>query len=122
MPMTPAPTTVRLRGTCGSEAISSLSKTLRPLKGDVGGAMRRGADRQHDLVAGDGNLLVAGGNDKRMRIGEAGETGESLDAVAGELVLEHLDLVVERLAKADAKVLALDILLHPIGEAVKGAL
>jgi hypothetical protein len=57
-----------------------------------------------------------------MRISEAGEAGKGLDAVAGELVLEHLDLVVERLAQADAEVLTLDVLLHPIGEAVKRAL
>ncbi len=33
MPMTPAPTTVRLRGTLGSLAMSSLSKTLVLLNG-----------------------------------------------------------------------------------------
>ncbi len=37
MPMTPAPTTVRLRGTCGSLAMLSLSKMLRSLNGTVFG-------------------------------------------------------------------------------------
>ena len=57
-----------------------------------------------------------------MRIGEARDAGEGLDPVAGELVLEHLDLVVERHAQPHAEVLALDVLLDPVGEAVEAAL
>ena len=37
-------------------------------------------------------------------------------------VLQHLDLIIERLLQARSKILALDILLDAIGEAVKTAL
>ena len=60
--------------------------------------------------------------DQRVRIEEAGHAGEGLHPVAGELVLQHLDLVVERHAQPGAEVLALDVLLDPIGEAVEPAL
>ncbi len=83
---------------------------------------RRRADRDDDLVAGEAVLLRAGLHHQPVRIDEAGDAGEGLDAVAGELVLQHLDLVVERHPQPDAEVLALDVLLHPVGEAVEPAL
>ena len=47
---------------------------------------------------------------------------DGLHAVAGELVLQHLDLVVERHVQARHQVLGGDVLLHPIGAAVEAAL
>ena len=45
-----------------------------------------------------------------------------VDAVAGELVLQHLDLVVERHVQPRHQVVGLDVLLDPVGAAVEAAL
>ena len=44
------------------------------------------------------------------------------DRVAGELVLQDIDLVVERLVQARHQVVGLDVLLDPVGAAVEAAL
>ena len=57
MPMTPAPTTVRLARHVRLGAMLSLSKTLASLKGISLRPEWRGADGDHDLVAA--KLLLA---------------------------------------------------------------
>ena len=50
-PITPAPTTVRLRGRRGISRISSLSSTLVPSNGTPSGRYGRGADGDQDALA-----------------------------------------------------------------------
>ena len=52
-PMTPAPITVKLRGSCVSSTISSLSRMLLAVEGDLRRPVGPGADRDEDLVAVD---------------------------------------------------------------------
>ena len=87
------------------------------------GPVRRRAHGEDDLLALEGVLLVLARRDhQRMRIGEPRDARKGLDPVARELVLQHLDLVVERLAQPHTEVLALDVLLHPVGEPIEPAL
>ena len=122
MPMTPAPTTVRLRGTCGSVAMSSLSKTFLPLNGIPGG--RNGAVPTAMMILSPVKLCSSELrlDDQPVRIDEPRDPGEGFDAVPRELMLQNLDLVVERHPEPDAEVLSLDVLLHPVGEPVEAAL
>ena len=62
------------------------------------------------------------GDADAMRIEEAGDAGDGAHAIAGELVLEHVDLMVERHAQPRAEILALDVLFDAVGEAVEAAL
>ena len=93
------------------------------VEGDVGRTVRRGADGDDDFV---GTVLMRlariDAHADAVGVKEAGPAGDGLDAIAGELVFEHFDFVVERHAQAGAEVLALDVLLDPIGQAVKAAL
>ena len=122
MPMTPAPTTVRLRGTCGSVAMLSLSKTFRSLNGMSGG--RNGAVPTAMMILSPVKLCSSELVFTTSRCGSTKRAtpAKVLHAVAGELVLQHFDLVVERHPQPDAEVLALDVLLHPVGEPVEAAL
>jgi len=73
------------------------------------------SDGDDDLVGFEGAFLAASVFDHDlMRIEETGETGTGHDTVAGELMLQDLDLVVERLLQPGPEVLAVDVLLDPI--------
>ena len=123
MPMTPAPTTVRLRGTRGSDGDVVAVEDVGAVERNVCRAERRGADGDNDFVGlEDDPRLRAVLDADAMRIEEIGDGRDGLDAVAGELVLQHVDLVVERHAQARAEILALDVLLDAVGEAVEAAL
>ena len=81
------------------------------------------ADGDEDVLAGVGvDVAVLLGDLDGVRIEEAGLAARGLHAVAGELVLQHLDLVVERLVQARHQVGGADVLLHPVGAAVEAAL
>jgi hypothetical protein len=67
-------------------------------------------------------FLAAVLDDQPVRIGKACHACERAHTVARELVFQHLDLVVERHGEPRAEVLAFDVLLDSIGEAVKSAL
>ena len=69
MPMTPAPTTARLRGTRGrARAMSSLSKTRCAVERDVARPVRPGADRDDECVGRVDQRLAVAGRDP-MRCG-----------------------------------------------------
>ena len=57
-----------------------------------------------------------------MRADKAAFAGGGAHQIAAELMLEHLDLVIERLLQPHDQVLGGDVLLHPVGAAVKAAL
>jgi hypothetical protein len=85
--------------------------------------MRAGADGDQDALAlEDANVAVAGRDLDAVRVEETPGANGGLHRVAGELVLQHVDLVVERHVQARHQVLGADILLHPIGTAVEAAL
>jgi hypothetical protein len=96
------------------------------VEGNIRRPMRRSADGDDDVLAFErmflGAVSVARADRQRVRVDEARHPGKRLDAVARELVLQHLDLVVEGLGEPCAEVLALDVLFDAIGEAVEPAL
>ncbi len=57
-----------------------------------------------------------------VRVEEARGADGGLHRIAGELVLQHIDLVVEGHVQACHQVLGGDVLLHPVGAAVEAAL
>ena len=60
-------------------------------------------------------LAVVAGDLDVVWVDEARRAAHGLDAVAGELVLEDLDLVVERHAQPLQQVVGADVLLDPVG-------
>src|SRR5579883_1853140 len=85
--------------------------------------MRLGADRDQELLALENMGLVILADDlDPMRIEKTGAAAEGLDRVAGELVLQHVDLVLQRHVKPAHQVAGADILFHPIGAAIEAAL
>ncbi len=57
-----------------------------------------------------------------VRIEEARHAMADLHAVAGELMLQHVHFVVQRLVQARPQVLRSQVLLHPVGPAIEAAL
>ena len=122
-PMTPAPMTVRLRGRRGMSTISSLSNTVVPLKGTLAGrygrvptAIRmRSAWKTRISPSAEVTSMRCGSRKRAVPL-------NGLDTVAGELVLEHIDLVVEGHVQAHHQVVGGDVLLHAVGAAVEAAL
>ena len=53
MPMTPAPTTASVRGSCFSLTMSSVFRMTSPSARIPGGWRRMGADRDQDVLGGD---------------------------------------------------------------------
>ena len=85
--------------------------------------MRTSADGDQDALAlKDANIAGVGGDLDAMRIEEARGAECGLHRVAGELMLQHIDLVVERHVQTRHQVLGGDVLLHPIGTPVEAAL
>ncbi len=123
MPMTPAPTTVEAarhpRAGDHRVAVENVFVVERNVRRPIG----RGADRNQDPLGGV-DMLVAGraGDRQLVRVEEFGGTDEGADAVALELMLQHLDLMLERHVQPHAEVGAVDLLLHPVGAAVEAAL
>ena len=122
-PMTPAPMTVRLRGRRGISTISSLSKMLVPLNGTPSG--RCGRVPTAIRMRSPWNTWVSPSPEvTSMRCGSRKRAVPMVVShrIAGELVLQHIDLVVERHVQARHQVLGGDVLLHPVGAAVEAAL
>jgi hypothetical protein len=121
MPITPAPTTVRLRGNgrfrrsrrCRARCVRRTER--RPA--DVASCRRRAgsARREHPWTFALGQHL------DMVRIEEAGHAGNGAHPVAGELMLQHIDLMIEGHVQPHHQVLGLDVLLDPVGAAVKPA-
>ena len=87
------------------------------------GAMRSGADGdQNALALEDADVAGVRGDLDAMRVEEARGADGGLHRVAGELVFQHIDLVVERHVQARHQVLGGDVLLHPVGAAVEATL
>ena len=94
-----------------------------PLNGTSAGRLRPGADRDHDLVALDHPCIaIVQVNFDGMRIQEPAAADHGLDLVAGELVLQHIDLVIEGPVQADHEILGLDVFFDAVGVAVEPAL
>ena len=70
----------------------------------------------------DVGVAVLVGHLNVVRRGKAPRSAGGLDAIAAELMLENLDLVVERLAQAPDQIGRGNVLLDPVGPAVKPAL
>ncbi|MNE90081.1 hypothetical protein D3C80_1875560 [compost metagenome] len=82
-----------------------------------------GADGEQDGGAGDGHdLTVTLHHFHGVGVDEACRAANMLHAVAGELVFQHLDLVIQRDEQAAAQILGVDLLLDAIGAAIKTAL
>ena len=81
------------------------------------------ADGQQDAGRGHLDDLAIFLQDlHRPRIDEACLAANMLDAVAGKLVFQHLDLVIKGDEQAPAQVLRADLFLHPVSAAIKTAL
>ncbi len=90
---------------------------------DVAGAIGGRAHGDQDALAAHDLLVAIGlGHGQAMGVDEAGLAGQGAHAVALELVLQHLDLVVQGLVQAHGEVGAADVLLDPVGAAVEAAL
>jgi hypothetical protein len=90
---------------------------------DLGRAVGPGAHGDEDFVPFDlRDLAVIGRHLDRMRAEEARRAGHGADGVSGELMLEDIDLVIQRLVQPGHEVLGLDILLHAVGTAVEATL
>ncbi len=106
MPMTPAPITIARADQieCGMVAmsrISSLSMIDLPSKGIVADgrdACRWQAGSRSPVTRTISPSALA--TSSVWRVDKAGKAAHVLDAIAGELVFEHLDFVVERDEKA----------------------
>ncbi len=93
------------------------------VEGDVGRPIGPRADRDHHLVGGvEGDLAGRAGDLDRMGVLEPRRPVHDLHAVAGELVLQDVDFVVQGLVQAGQQVLGAQVLLHPIGAAIEAAL
>ena len=93
------------------------------VEGDVRRAVGLGPHRDDDVVGRDDVRFAARlGDGDGVGVDEAGRAAHRPHAVARELVLEHVDLVVQGLVQAGAQVAAFDVLLHPVGEAIEAAL
>lgn len=78
------------------------------------------ADGEQNGSAGDvHDFTVVLHHLHRVGIDEACRAANVLHAVAGELVFQHLDLVVERDQQAAAQIVRVDLLLDAVGAAIK---
>ncbi len=123
MPMTPAPMTARLRGTHGcSITVSPVDDDL-VVEGDVVRAEGQRADGDDEALAFDDQLaLVRLGHLNVMGIDEAREAAHGAHAVALELMLQHVDFMLQGHAQPIAEILAGNMLLNAIGAPIKAAL
>jgi hypothetical protein len=86
-------------------------------------AIGTGADRDDDLVAGHrSDVAVVLRDLDRVRIKKPADAIDRLHLVAGKLMLQHIDLVVERHVQAGHQVLGGAVLLDAVGAAVETAL
>ena len=87
------------------------------------GAERTGAAGDQDVGRRDEPRFAAFGRDlDAVRGHEPGLAARGLDRVSAELVLQNFDFVVERLVQAGDEIGRRDVLLDPVGAAVKAAL
>src|SRR5579872_5605740 len=86
-------------------------------------AMRPGADGDQETLGLEAaDVAVIRGDLDAMRIEEPRRALERLDPVAGELMLQHIDLVVECHVQPHHQVLGANILFHPVRTPIKTAL
>ena len=85
---------------------------------DVRGPIGMGADGDQHLVRLDLLLdlapIFAAHHGDAVRIEEAPHADHALHAVAGELVFQHGNLVIQRLAEPGGKIGGADVLLDPV--------
>ncbi len=84
----------------------------RPVGAGANGQQDRGRGNGHDLTIAFHHLHGVG-------VDEACRAANVLDAVAGELVLQHFHFVIQRDEQAAAQVFGVDLLLDTIGAPVK---
>ena len=121
-PMTPAPTTIIVRGRSLRPRMPSESMIVSPSTATPGGVAGRRARRDHDLVRLDlGRGLEAR---HRQRVGrrELRGPGDQRDAVSPHLGADDLDLALDDGRASEEEVLGGDVLLHGVGRAVHPAL
>lgn len=93
------------------------------IEGNMRWPVGPGADGEQNGGGSDGHdFTVAFHHFHGVGVDEACRAANVLHAVAGELVLQHLDLVIERDEQAAAQIVGVDLLLDAIGTAVKTAL
>ena len=106
-----------------SSRISSLSKMRSASNGTLSGRCGRVPTEISALVEADvADLAGVGGQRGAVGVDELTRGMNALHRIAHELVLQHLDLVVERLVQARDQVLGGDVLLDPVAAAVEAAL
>ena len=125
-PMTPAPTTVSVRGSCVQPQNVVAAADALPIEGDVRVARGFGAGGDHDLAGGDVThraraVLVDVGQADGVRIDERRLGGEHLDLVAHQLVARDVDLVAHDVIGAEQQILHGDVLLDRVRRAVQTA-
>ena len=122
-PMTPAPITVMLRGSRSISSISSLSNTRLRSNGMLSGRCGRvptEISAWSNVASLRSPFSVT--SSTRFWLDEFRPGMKAAHAVAHELVLQHLDFVVERLVQPLDQVAGGNILLDPIAPSVKAPL
>ncbi len=121
-PMTPAPTTIIVRGRSLSAEDAVGVQDRLAVHGDPG--RRRGprARRDHDLVRLDLRRGLEARHRERVRRREPRGSGDQRDAVSPHLGADDLDLALDDGRASEEEVLGGDVLLHGVGRAVHPAL
>jgi len=92
------------------------------VEADVARAIGLGADGDQEALGGIADGLAARAlHFDGVGVDEAGRALDHFHTVAGELVLQYVDLVVERDGQALSQVLSADVLLGAVGQAVEAA-
>ena len=123
-PMTLAPTTTSWRGYAGEFKDLVQVDDVLAVEADVGRAIGRVPSQAIEEPLGgiSRNTVPAPRQAWTVRAGEARDTLDGFDAIAGELVLQHVHLVAKRDVEAAAQVLGADVLLGPVGGSIETAL
>ena len=105
MPMTPAPTTASVRGSCFSFTTSSVFRMTSP-SAQTGRVGRVGADRDQDVLGRGLPPAAVRADHQRVGINERGLAGQKGHVIAAELVLDHLGLAGDHDVDAGRRALA----------------
>ena len=94
-----------------------------PVEGHVVGPIGLGSGGNQKPVGGQaGDIARLGGDIDGLRIDEMRQPVQRVHVVARELMLKHVDLVIERHVQPCLEILGGDIILDPVRAAVKAAL
>ena len=120
-PTTPPPTTTRERGRASRPRIWSLLTMVLPLTGTLPETAGLAPTAMMMLLGLERGVGLRALHAHLVGIDEAGDSVHHVDAVARELRFGHVDFGLDHRLHAEGKIRHGDLFLHPVVDAVDGA-